>query len=141
MTLQPSTESLLSEIEQFAQRKFRYRLEIGLLIETANSLSLRRELDDILFNAKFLTNASALLKRVGSDSPETVKLSSEFGDGVEKVSTLLRTLIKESPTEIRDLFLKRFLSLSAESMHELLSLCSELSWMKNYSLEQNRHHQ
>ena len=141
MNLQPSTESFLSDIEQFAQRKFRYRLEIGLLIEAANSVSLRRVLDDILFHAKFLANAFNLLKRVGSDSPDTVKLSSEFQEGVEKVSTLLRTLIKESPKEMRDLFLKRFLSLSAESMNELLSLCTELSWMKNYSLEQNRHHQ
>ncbi len=141
MKLQPSTESLLSEIEQFAQRKFRYRLEIGLLVEAANSVSLRRVLDDIQFNAKFLTNAFNLLKRVGSDSPETVKLSSEFRDGVEKVSTLMRTLMKESPNEIRDLFLKRFLSLSTDNMTELLSLCNELSWVKNYSLEQNRHHQ
>jgi len=141
MNLQPSTESFLSDIEQFAQRKFRYRLEIGLLIEAANSVSLRRVLDDILFHAKFLANAFNLLKRVGSDSPDTVKLSSEFQEGVEKVSTLLRTLIKESPKEMRDIFLKRFLSLSAESMNELLSLCTELSWMKNYSLEQNRHHQ
>ncbi len=104
MNLQPSTESLLSDVEQFAHRKFRYRLEIGLLVEAAGTESLRRVWEDVLFNAKFLTNAYGLLKRVGSDSPDTVKLSSEFQDGVEKVSTLLRTLIKENPDEVRDLF-------------------------------------
>src|ERR1700690_4310765 len=97
MNLQPSTESFLSDVEKFAQRKFRYRLEIGSLVELAGSLSLQRVLDDVTFYAKFLTNAFNVLQRIGKDSPDAAKLSVEFQEGIEKISTMLRTLIKEGP--------------------------------------------
>ena len=138
MNLQPSTESFLSDVEKFAQRKFRYRLEIGSLVELAGSLSLQRVLDDVTFYAKFLTNAFNVLQRIGKDSPDAAKLSVEFQEGIEKISTMLRTLIKGGPAEVRNLFLQRFLSLSGKSLNELLALCRELCWLKNYALERSR---
>lgn len=135
MTLRPETESYLSNVERFAKRTFRFRMEIGIIVELAATPSLRRALDDLLFIAKFVTNAFNVLKRVGSSTEDTVKLSAEFKDGMEKGSALLKTMVKEAPDDVKKIFLTKFLSHSHENLNDLLALFYELSWLKNYSLD------
>jgi hypothetical protein len=138
MTLRPETESYLDGVEQFVGKQFRYRSEIGLLIELAEARTMKQVFDDITFFAKFVSNAYIILKRVGPASKDIEKMSLEFKDKLEKVSTLLRTLIKEEQTDAKQQFVTRFLSLSNDSMNNLLELLYELSWIKNYSLDQKR---
>ena len=135
--LRPETDSFLSSVEQYVQKKFLYRNEIGLLWESAQDRNMKQVFDDICFYAKFVSNAYNILQR-GGQSDETEKLSVEFKDALEKVSTLIRTLIKEAPGEPKQQFIKHFFSLSHESMSNLIALFQELSRIKNYFLDQQR---
>ena len=132
------TQTYLDAVEQFAHRKFQFRDDLGLLTDLSESRNMKQLFDDILFFAKFVSNANNVLKRAGVHSEETQKLSAEFKESLEKSSTLLRTLVKEAPEEVKKDFTARFFSLSQESVSNLLSLLYELSWIKNYSLDKHR---
>jgi len=139
MTIRPETESFLSSVEQSAGRKFQYRNEIAALIDVAEEAGHRQLFDDLTFYAKFVTHASRILTGIGNSGTDTVKLSAEFQDGVEKITTLLRTLVKDAAPELRTLIVPRFVTLSPEGLELLLSLCGELNWVKNYSLDSGHH--
>lgn len=152
------TAKLLDEIEVFAQRKLRYRPEISALLELvprgsakgiplgdfalgstpltiASGLGRREMLADIIFLAKFLWNVYNLMQRIGPAEEGYPKLSAEFRDALEKFSTLIKTLIKESSEEMKEKFKTTFFSLSQESMSNLVQLASDLSWLKNYAID------
>ena len=132
------TQAFLDEVEKSTGRKFLFRYEVELLVEIADQRSMRQVFDDITFYAKFLSHSSTILKRFGPNNDETVKLSVEFKEKLEKTSTLIKTLIKEAPDSVKQQFMARFLSLSHESMNTFLLLLYELSWIKNYLLDQER---
>ena len=138
VTIHTKTIAYIDAVEQFARRKFRFREEIALLVEVSQNDNSKRLLDELAFHAKFVSHSYNILKRVGFDSDETKKLSSEFRTELEKSSNLLRRILLEAPQDMRDQFLPRFLSISNESMKAFLDFLHELSWIKNYSLDHEK---
>ena len=140
MRIREETRVFLDEVERSSGKKFLLRKEIALLYELAEQRSLRSVFDDITFYAKFISHASLILRRFGPTSDETTKLSQEFKEKLEKISTLMKSLLDEAPDDMRESFMTRFFFLSRESMNSLMALLQELSWIKNYSLDQARIH-
>ncbi len=138
MNIRKETETYLDTVEEYTHRKFRFRDEVGVLVDLAATRTMERLFDDILFLAKFVSNANTILKRTGTGSEDTVKLSAEFKENLEKASSLLRTLVKEAPEEIKQHFLSSFFSLSRDGMNNLLALLYELTWIKNYKLDRKK---
>ena len=138
MTHRPETEHFLDDVERYVNKKFTLRDDIGTLYELSQDRSMKQLFGDILFSSKFITHASTILQRSGVSSDETQKLSVEFKTQVEKISTLLRTIVKEAHEDVKQRFRDRYFSLSHESMSALLVLLRELSWIKNYELDKER---
>jgi len=138
MAIPSTTQSYIDEVEKFMQRKFQFRHEVALLLDEAAIHSQQKLLDEIAFSAKFVVNASNILKREGTGREETAKLEHEFKDGIEHSSSLLRELIAGVSDDERNLFTSRFLSISHDGMNNLMKLLYELSWLKNYSLDTQR---
>lgn len=136
--IQPDTKDLIDAVEQFARRKFRYRVEVALLIDLAMSDGEKKLLDELTFHAKFVSHAFNILRRSGTLTDETNKLSAEFKNELEKTSKLLHMMVKGASEDSRNQFSARFLSLSHESMDNLLALLHDLSWIKNYSLDHGK---
>jgi hypothetical protein len=128
----------IDDIERAYGRKFSCRTEIELLVELAEKHSLRPVFDDMIFYAKFVTRASGILARTGPMNEETEKLSREYAESLERVSLLIKRLLKEAPQDVAGPFANRFLSLSQESVRSLMVLLQELSWVKNYILDRER---
>ena len=61
-------------------------------------------------------------------------MSAEFRTTLEKSSTLLKTLTKDSETETKDRFLQ-FFRPDQEGLSMLMSLLKELSWVKNWMVD------
>ena len=135
MTMPQDSETFLRSVEQFAGKSFRYRREILELLDLSLARSQRQLFDDLVFNAKFITNALNILKRVGADNADAAKLGAELGEMMEKTTTLLRTIIKEAPEGPRQHFLDSILALNQGAMTNLTGLLAELSWVKNYQLD------
>ena len=140
ITIREETRVLIDKVERASGKKFLFRSDVELLYELASQRSLVPLFDDIVFYAKFVSHASAILKRVGTANDEAAKLAQEFKEKLEQVSTLMKTLIAEAPEDTRAPFANRFFSLSRESMNSFMVLLQELSRVKNYFLDQERLH-
>ena len=135
MTIRPETEACIHAVEVFANRSFRFHDELAMLLQLASDHGMRHVFDEVTFYAKFLVNASHILKRSGPGSEETEKLSTEFKSKIEQTSTLIRAILQKTSRDVRDSFEEKFLSLSHSNFDNFLSLLYELSWIKNYSLD------
>lgn len=136
--IRTQTREFIEKVERSSGKKFTFRNEIEILYELAEQRSLHTVFDDLAFYAKFIYHASGILKRHDLAEEQTAKLSREFKEKLEKASALIKTLISEAPGDVQQLFMKKFFSLSHESVSSLLILFQELSRIKNYSLDQER---
>jgi hypothetical protein len=90
----------------------------------------------IVLTTPSLTSAS-ILKRIGPGANGFDKLSQEFNAGIEKVSALIRVLITHATPSLQERFQSTYLTLSPDTLENLLALCYDLSWYKNWLLEHN----
>ena len=138
MTLLPKTESFLDEAERHAGRRFRYRLEIGIFVECGSAPSLRKELEELIFYAKFLSRAQEILKRPTMNPDETEKLSQEFSEKLARIPSLINMCLAPCSAEERESFASQFLAINQASMESLIALLRELSCIKNFMLDGGR---
>ncbi len=135
--MQTETAAYLDSVEKFAGRKFRHRDDIAKLIELVKGRNQEKLFDDILFLAKFISHARTIIIRVGSESEETQKLSRELHQQMDAVTRLLRTIWNDAPGDDRNAMISKYLTLDHAHLADLFSLLYELSWIKNYTLDQN----
>lgn len=135
MTISAATELFLTDVEKFAGKKFRYRPEIGMLIDAAATPQGKMIFDEIIFYAKFLSHARDILTRSGLDSDETKKLAQEFSSKIEVTVGLVSSLVERVQEDHQHLFRNKFLVMSEAGMREYIELMKELSWIKNYRLD------
>lgn len=135
MDVRPRIKSLMDAIEGSVSQELLYRREIEILIELTEERGMRQTLDDILFDGKFIAGAYAILTREGINSQETDKLSVEFKTTLEKITTLLKTAVKEAPGDAKELFMKKFFVPTQAGMASLIGLCNDLAYVKNFSID------
>ncbi len=135
MEIRRETERFLKELDRFSQHRLKHPETLRILVEQAKKQNREELLDDTAFLSKFLWNAYTIMRREGPNSENTMKLLAEYNANLEKVITLIRTLITGTSEEVRQRFQTEFLSMTQESMTNLLSLLSDLSWMQNWSID------
>lgn len=135
MELRTETAQFLVDLESYANRKLTYHREIGLLLDLARSTDKIQVFEDAAFFAKFLSKSFDIMKRIGPDGEGYDKVSAEFQSAMEKASTLVKTLIKESPPEVKEDFLNKFLRLDQGSLSAFVNLVKELAWVKNWTVD------
>lgn len=138
MTIRPEIEAFVKAVEVFANRTFHFHYELAVLLQIATDSSMKQAFEDLTFFAKFVVNASHILKRAGVGAEETAKLSIEYQHNLEKTSNLLRTMLENAPKEFSRSFEERFLILTHPSLQNLHDLLYELSWIKNYNLDRTK---
>ncbi len=131
MEVRKEIGDFLEELEKYARRSFAYRQEMGELIELAWASNRTELLEDIAFHAKFITRSFDIMRRIGRDAEGYTKLESEFNSSTEKALTLMRTLVKDSPDDVKQHFHNSFLSPNEENLPRVLQLLAELTWIKN----------
>lgn len=135
MNPRPETTQFIKDLEVAFNRRLSYSQEIAQLIDLAHTDGKTDALLDVAFHAKFLTKSFGVMKRIGMDGEGYDKLSVEFQTGMEKVTTLLKTIIKESPAEIKNHFVGSFFSLSHDNLSNLMKLLDDLTMIKNWTLD------
>jgi len=133
--IRSETRTLLDSVEHHTGHELQLRDRISLLMEMAVAHRQEHVFHDLIFLAKFLWNSYNVMQRIGSDAEGYPKLAAEFRDSVEKFSTLVKTLVKEGPEEVKESFKADFLRLSGDSLDNLIRLARDLSWIKNYSID------
>lgn len=63
-------------------------------------------------------------------------LQREFTAAFERVASLARILVESAPVGHRERFVSRCLALTPDAFQNLLTLCYDLSWYKNWEIDQ-----
>jgi hypothetical protein len=128
MDLQSSTNQFVEDLQAHFGRKLTFPREVGLLLEQATQQGLGEVFRDAIFQAKFVTRTREVMNRIG-------KGGEGFDNSIEKSSALLKTIVKESPEDIKQQVVKEFFGLDQESFGNFLKLLEDLSWVKNFELD------
>jgi hypothetical protein len=135
MDLSKSTRDFLSSLEEFSGGKFTRRDDLGTLIELATLHHRSNTLDGLGFIAKFIHKTHGIMQRVGAKREGYDKLGSEITDAIKRASSYIETLVADAPEPIRDHFISSYTQLNHASLENLLDLCHDLSWYKNWMID------
>ncbi|HEY6951870.1 MAG TPA: hypothetical protein VI758_05650, partial [Bacteroidota bacterium] len=135
--MRESIAQFLDNLQMHFNRTLTFAREIGLLLDETKRQGLDDLFRDALFQAKFATKTREVMDRIGRGGEGFDKLSAEFQASIEKTSALLKTIVKESPDETKQLFVDKFFALDQNSFSNFLTLLQDLSWLKNWELDGN----
>ena len=138
MQLSTDTTRLLAELDHLSGGRLKRREDLGILLELGAHAHHRSALDDLGFIAKFLARAYGMMQRIGPGCEGYDRLSAEFSSHLEKVSMLLRSILRDTPDDVRSQFSARYLSPTPEGLGDLLELCHDLGWYKNRLIDSGR---
>jgi hypothetical protein len=136
MEISRKTRDFVQQIDKLSNHRLTNQDDVAALVELAWTKDQRTRLEQIAFLAKFLSNTHTVLTRSNSDTEGYDKLSSEFRVNLEKAVAELKSLIEEAPAALKESFSSKFLMLTGESFENLLSLLYDLSWIKNWHIDQ-----
>ena len=135
MDLQATTRQFIDDLQRYSNRKLAYPQEVGYLLDQSTLQGLDQPFRDAIFHAKFAVKTKEIMSRIGRDGEGFGKLSTEFQNSLEKTSALLKTIVKESPEDIKRHFVTDFFSLDQASFANFMKLLEDLSWVKNWEVD------
>lgn len=131
-----SNQKLILDIESYSNRKFNYPDVILDIFDCSVEYGLHWELSDIIFTAKFLHNALKSIKR--TDQPENRdKLLLEYQAKIEKMKQDLEFISGHLSEEKRSIFRTTLLQNRQDSFANMHKFIEDLSWLKNYEIDNN----
>jgi hypothetical protein len=138
MELSPATASLLSELDLFSGGKIIRRSDLGILLESGRVQPERDILDELGFYSKFLHRTFGIMTRIGRKGEGYDRLANEFSEAVATTRALVTSLIAGSSGEVRQHFTATYCAMTQEGLDNLVSLCHDLSWYKNWLIDTRR---
>jgi hypothetical protein len=139
MDLRTTTVELLESLDALSGNRLTRQHDLGLLIDLAEDHQLRPVLDELSFNAKFVSKTFGLMKRIGATGEAYNRLSTEFTQSLTKIQNLVKVILAgASDEQTRLKFSTTYLEMTSESLEQLLALCHDLGWYKNW-LNDHRH--
>lgn len=138
MQLSTQTAALLNELDALSRHKLTHRDDLGLLLELAAHHRDSELLDSLSFLAKFVFRTYGILQRIGKDTEGYSNLEREFRENLEKGKSLLRSLLRAAPSDVRGHFETTYLRMQPRALEKLLALYYDLSWYKNWLIDNRR---
>jgi hypothetical protein len=135
MVVSQETAALISSLQDFSGRKLHHADDLASLVDLSRLHNHGQVLDDVCFLSKFLIKTSAVMKRIGKDAEGYDKLSFEFAENLEKVSTFIRLLVKEAPDDLKRHFTSTYFGLTQEGLNSFMELLSDITWLKNWDID------
>lgn len=136
--MSPTTIEVLAALDVLSTGTLKCRSDLGTLLELAAQNNAQYQLDGLSFTAKFLSKSHGIMQRIGRNGQGYEQLAKEFSSNLEKATALIRSLMTAAPIEVRQRFDSTYLSLTPESLQNLLSLFHDLSWYKNWRMDSER---
>jgi hypothetical protein len=135
MQLSTQTAALLNELDALSRHRLTHRDDLGLLLELAARHKTTGLLDSLSFLAKFVSRTYGILQRIGEETEGYDKLERELGENLEKGKSLLRSLLQAAPSHVRGHFETTYLTMHPLALEQLLALYYDLSWYKNWLID------
>lgn len=128
---------LLSQINTASGMRLQRSMDLGALIELAETHSKKEWLEDLAFASKFIVKSFDLMKRIGIEGNGYEKLSEEFSYQITKSQDLLKSLLDQADAMTKAHFSSTYLEMNTVTMENLMQLYHDLGWYKNYQIDQS----
>ncbi len=135
MEIRMEISRFIDRVNSFSQNRLQNIEDISVLLQISRDEGKEQVFEDLTFHAKFSFRVFGILKRTDPNSGAYPKLSAEFNEGVEKVSTLMRTLVKEAPDDVKQKFMSKYFTMTHAGLDNLISVSYDLSWIKNWQID------
>jgi hypothetical protein len=129
------TVALLRSIDALSNNRLTRQTDLGFLIDLAEEHQQHATLDELSFEAKFASKTFGIMQRIGANGQGYDRLSSEFTLSVQKIQNHLHRILAQAPEHERQEFSAVYLSMTHDSFGQLLALCSDLGWYKNWLID------
>jgi hypothetical protein len=135
MQLSPPVARFLDALDQISHGAIGHPDDLGMVLEGSFRGGKPQELDELVFLGKFCARAFGIMRRIGPGGEGYDRLATELRGNAEKARQLLLLLTGSLPQETRILLASRYLALTAEGFENLMTLLSDLSWVKNWQID------
>jgi len=125
----------LAALDLLSHNRLACRPDLALLLELAYRAQQEKDLEELSYLGKFCARTFGIMRRIGRNGEGYDRLSAELSANLEKVRSLLRSLLSTKPGNPAEEFAVRYLALTPESVQNLLALMHDLSWHKNWSID------
>jgi hypothetical protein len=134
MVEQLTSQEIIEGIEKLSSGKIKMREDFERLIINAVESGRMSDLEDLAFQAKFITGLIKIIKTNDKMSDEmfALKLNDEFRVAYIRIQNLIRVIVSGSSKFIQDIFEEKYLHLSQESLSNLSNLCGDIAYLKLY---------
>ena len=128
-------KNFVKELEVYSKPKLLHPSEIAELLQAVSDSGAEKELEELIFQAKFISRTREIINRVGPDADGYDKLSLEFQSGIKKAVSTLDSILKKS-SDRHALKIKSLTdSEDTEKLNYLMDLFHDLSWIKNWQID------
>lgn len=133
-------EEFCIKVDEFAKGRLNNAEDLTRLTEIIFRKDNHKLLEDIAFTAKFSQGLLKIVQTRSNDIEDEyfIKIKGEYTEAIKKVQTLLKEIIEEASSFIKNIFAEKYLSLTHESLNNLNQLIDDLSWVKMYLNDKKR---
>jgi hypothetical protein len=135
MEVQAEAARIIAALDRKSGGRLRRREDLLDILMLGLPETHRRVLDDLAFSAKFLARARVMMERIGPGGQGYDQIAAEFTQQADRVSSLLRSLLDGAPEHVRSRFEIAYLGMNQETLGNILALCHDLGWYKNWLID------
>jgi len=128
-------EDFVEELDEFSGGVLTRKTDLGFLLELASSNNEKDKFERLAFLAKFAGKSRKIMERIGRNGEGYDKIASELSAALEEVVTLLAHLTSFAPDAKSSRFSQTYLSHTPEALQQLFSLLTDISWYKNWTID------
>lgn len=133
--MNPPAEDLLGVLQRYSGDKLTRTEDLGILLQAALEQNALGTFEELSFHAKFVTNANETRQRAGSSNVDATRLNTEMQNEIASVTRLVRFLLAGSPASLQERFSSTYFAATPDALTNMLSLCYDLSWYKNWLID------
>ncbi|MDA0987006.1 MAG: hypothetical protein O3A55_05335 [Bacteroidetes bacterium] len=129
------TKELVRKINLLSNNKLHFVDDVANLVELSKINSNQKLFNELIFISKFMTKVLSIIKKYGTTVDGYDKLISEYNSGMEKIKINLNLMFVNNFEDEWNVFQKKYFDINNESLSNTINLLSDLSWVKNWKLE------
>ena len=128
-------EDFVEELDRFSGGVLTRKTDLGFLLKLASSNNEKEKFERLAFLAKFAAKSRKIMERIGRTGDGYDKIASELSSALEEISTLLAHLTSFAPDAKSSRFSQTYLANTPDALQQLFSLLSDISWYKNWTID------
>ncbi len=135
MQISPPVSDFLGVLERVSRAALARRDDLAAVLEAAFRAGRKGDLEELAFLGKFCVRAFGIMERIGPQGDGYSRLAAELEASIGRARALCGSILAAAPEEARRALSERYLSMTAEGMGNLMALLSDLSWVKNWQID------